>query len=81
MVRVNCTGACSRGGFIKRCCGDLRTHTRSPLLTDHRVLIIISDVQTKPLRLDIAVSPDKQCTKDWLGKQVEDTVEDSFRVG
>jgi hypothetical protein len=30
--------------------------------------------------VDVAVAEEENGTKDWLGKEVEDTVEDGFRV-
>lgn len=31
--------------------------------------------------VDVTVTPDEQETKDWLGKNVKDTVESGFRIG
>lgn len=49
----------------------------------HRVrgrLVVITDVKTKSCRVNVSVAPKEQSAKDWLGEDVEDTVEDSFGI-
>lgn len=43
-------------------------------------LLSITDVETKTGKIDVAVSPDKKSTEDWLGENIEDTVEYSLTV-
>ena len=44
-------------------------------------LIVIANVKSKLIRVDIAMSPDEKRTEHRLGEQVQDTVEDGFGVG
>lgn len=39
------------------------------------------DVEAKTGRIDVSVTKDQKTTKDWLGEEIEDTIEDSLRVG
>lgn len=48
---------------------------------DSWVLIVVANAETKTRRLDVAVAEDEEGTENWLGEQVEDTVEDGLRVG
>lgn len=43
-------------------------------------VIIISDVKTKSLWVDVAVSEEEESTKDWLGQDIEDTIKDSLGI-
>ena len=43
-------------------------------------VIVVADVKTKNLWVDVLVSPKEKSTKDWLGKDIEDTVEDCLGV-
>lgn len=48
---------------------------------DDRVgAVVVTDGQAKGSWADVAVSPDEKSTKDWLGEEVEDSVEDTLRV-
>ena len=40
----------------------------------------LTDVNAKASDVDVAVAPDEESAKDGLGENVEDTIEDSFRV-
>jgi hypothetical protein len=40
----------------------------------------LTDIETKASNVDVAVAPDEKSAEDGLGKDIEDTVEDSFRV-
>ena len=44
------------------------------------LLVVVVDVQAEPARVDVAVAPDEQSTKDRLGKNIEDAIEDGLRV-
>ena len=45
------------------------------------VIIVITDVKTQPGRVDVAVAPQEEGTKDWLSHDIKDTIENSFRIG
>ena len=47
---------------------------------DSRDIIIITNVDPKSVRVDGAVAPEQECTKDGFSQDVEDTVEDGLRV-
>lgn len=71
----------SIGDSISVAIGGSVCSTVAELFPDRRIsLVIVTDVKTQTSRVDTAVTPDKESTKHWLGKQVEDTVEDGFRV-
>ena len=42
--------------------------------------IVVANVQPESGRVDVAVTPQEEDPEDGLGHDVEDTVEDSFRV-
>lgn len=50
------------------------------LLTDLRNFIVVSNVKTKDCRINVAMTDDQHSTKDWLGKNVENAIEDSLRI-
>ena len=47
---------------------------------DSWVLIIIADVKTEASWVDVAMAPQEESTEDWLGEDVEDTVEGGLGV-
>jgi hypothetical protein len=51
------------------------------LLVDDRITIVVLDGKSKTGRVDVLVTPEEEGTEDRLGQEVEDTVEDSLRVG
>ena len=44
-------------------------------------IIGVVDMETKSAGVDVAVAKEKHGAEDWLGDQVEDTIEDSLGVG
>lgn len=44
-------------------------------------IIVVTNVEAKASRVDVTVTPEEESTKDRLGKNVEDTIEDSFGIG
>lgn len=44
-------------------------------------VVVVTDVKAKASRVDVAVAPEEESTEDWLGENVEDTVEHSLRIG
>jgi len=43
-------------------------------------VIVVAGVDTKSRWVNVAVTEEEHSTEDWLGKDVQNTVEDSFRV-
>ena len=64
------------GGAIVGNCGSKATI----LLVCVGTVIVIADVEAEGSWVDVAVTPEKQGTEDWFGKDVENTVEHSFGV-
>lgn len=48
---------------------------------DERITIVVLDSKAKTSRVNVPVSPNKESTEDGLRQEVQDTVEDSFRIG
>ena len=46
-----------------------------------RHLVVVTDVNAKLSWVNAAVSPDEKSTKHWFSQQIEDTIEDGFRIG
>lgn len=44
-------------------------------------LIVVADVKTKNLWVNAAVTPDQESTKDWLGEDIENAVENGLGIG
>lgn len=44
-------------------------------------IVVVTDVEAKASRVDVAVTPKEESTKDWLGEDVEDTIESSLGIG
>ena len=55
--------------------------SRVSTTNDGWVLIIVTDVKAKTGGIDVAVTPQEEGTEDWLSHNIEDSVEDSLRVG
>jgi hypothetical protein len=51
------------------------------LTTNSNIIIVVADVKTKNNWVDVAVTPEEQETEDWLGKDIENAVESSLRIG
>lgn len=51
-----------------------------PALELKILLIVVVNVKTKGGRVDVAVTPDEQSTKDRLSEDVKDAIEDRLRV-
>jgi len=60
---------------------NVRSRSADLVLNRGVLLVVVVDVETKTGRVDATVAPDEKSTEDRLGDQVEDTVEDSFRIG
>lgn len=60
---------------------NIGTRSADLVLNGRVLLIVIMDVETKTGRVDTTVTPDKKSTKDRLGEEIKDAVEDSLRVG
>jgi len=60
---------------------NIGTRSANLVLNGRVLLIVIMDVKTKTGRVDTTVTPDKKSTKDRLGEEIKDAVEDSLRVG
>ena len=45
------------------------------------ILVVIPDVQPEPGRVDIAVTPEQQRTKERFGEEIQDAVEDGLGIG
>ena len=43
-------------------------------------IIVITNVEAQPGRVDVAVTPEEEAAKDGLGHDIQNPVEDSFRV-
>ena len=57
-----------------------RRVTETSLLMSNDTLIVVADVETESSRVDFAVTQEEQSAEDWLSHDVENTVEDSFRI-
>jgi hypothetical protein len=53
----------------------------SNLLVWGNLILIVADVEAESSWVDVAVTEKEQGTKDWLGKDIKNTVEDGFGVG
>lgn len=76
---VGCS-ICAIGGDTV-VCGLLVGNALLPALELNILLSVVVDVQTKVSRVDVAVAPDEKSAEDRFGENVENTVEDSLRVG
>lgn len=56
------------------------TSSRAVLLIVGDRVIVVADVEAETCWVDVAMSDEEHDTKDWLGKDVEDTVEYSLGV-
>lgn len=43
-------------------------------------IIVVTNVEAQPGRVDVAVTPEEEGAKDGLGQDIQDPVEDGFRV-
>jgi hypothetical protein len=59
---------------------NIGTRSANLVLNGRVLLVVVVDVKTETGRVNTAVTPDEKGTKDRLGDQVENTVEDSLRV-
>ena len=57
-----------------------RSETARLRLLMFAVAWVILDAEAEDSRVNIAVTHDQNGTEDWLGKEVENAVEDGFRV-
>jgi hypothetical protein len=51
------------------------------LLVDNGITVVVLNCKAKTSGVNILVAPEKESTEDGLGQEIEDTVEDSLRVG
>jgi hypothetical protein len=59
----------------------IKRRVESTLLPHDRITIVVSDRHADRRGVDVTVAPDEEGAEDGLGDEVEDTVEDGFRVG
>lgn len=46
----------------------------------HIVASVVDQLEAETSGVDVTVTPDQECAKDWLGQKIQDTVEDSLGV-
>jgi hypothetical protein len=68
------------GGTISNTMGVGSGSTVSVLLAMSGLILIVTNVKTESSGIDVAVTENKHGTKDWLGENVQDTIEDSLGV-
>lgn len=60
--------------------GSGRSHAVVSLLVVGDIIIVITDMETKSGWVNVAVTEKEHGTEDWLGQNVEDTVEDGLAI-